>query len=113
MDDLRNLKKAFELLDKDKSGVIRYDIKKIPESKFVNNKVEKFTGEIDNENDEAILNLEQFIDIMTYNILNFRKKYSDRVVFESGKLTIKFRNIKCILFNLHAKISEILIKYII
>jgi hypothetical protein len=34
MEDLRNLKKAFELLDKDKCGVIRYDIKKIPESIF-------------------------------------------------------------------------------
>jgi Ca2+-binding EF-hand superfamily protein len=84
MEDLRNLKKAFELLDKDKTGVIRYDIKKIPESMSNLNLVEKFQGDIDKENDEAILNLEQFLDIMTYNIHNFRQKYSDKVVFESG-----------------------------
>jgi hypothetical protein len=35
------------------------------------------------ENDETRLNFEQFLNMMTSNITEFRKKYSN-VVFESG-----------------------------
>jgi hypothetical protein len=47
---------------------------------------------IETENDETRLNFEQFINMMTSNIAEFRKKYSDRVVFESGTICL-YRNL--------------------
>ncbi len=41
---------------------------------------------LESESDETTLNFEEFINMMTRNISEFRKKYSDNVVFESGKI---------------------------
>jgi Ca2+-binding EF-hand superfamily protein len=90
LEDLINLRKAFNLLDKEKTGLISYDIKKILESKkLFKNIILQIVQQYNNivvDNGNVVINFDQFMEIMTNNILNNRSKYgSDKIVFESGK----------------------------
>ena len=109
MNDLKNLKKAFILLDKENTGVISYDVKKLSECNYFL----YFNWVVDNLNnlqipdsgneDQVFLNFDQFIEIMTNNIIKNRETFGrDKIVFESGKnkkyiiyIKICFRNIEC------------------
>lgn len=92
MNDLKNLKKAFILLDKENTGVISYDVKKLSECNYFL----YFNWVVDNLNnlqmpdsgneDQVFLNFDQFIEIMTNNIIKNRETFGrDKIVFESGK----------------------------
>jgi len=71
--DVRNIKKAFNLLDTEKIGLIKYEKVKIED-------VSKYQM----EGDFVILNLDQFMEIMIEKILFHRKKYKDKILFESN-----------------------------
>jgi Ca2+-binding EF-hand superfamily protein len=87
MDDLHNIKKAFNSLDVNKTGVIQYDINRIPDSKnfILNFKVANYKN-LKYHADEGIVEIDfkQFMDIMTDNILSNRRKFDNKIIFESG-----------------------------
>jgi Ca2+-binding EF-hand superfamily protein len=84
MKDLMNLKKAFELLDEDKDGKILYDVKKI--SKIKKKKNEEEIERLKNSamNDNILINFDQFMNLMTENIIYNRQKFGkEAVIYES------------------------------
>ena len=84
MKDLMNLKKAFELLDEDKDGKILYDVKKI--SKIKKKKNEEEIERLKNSamNDNILINFDQFMNLMTDNIIYNRQKFGkEAVIYES------------------------------
>ncbi len=88
MNDLINLRKAFNLLDKNNKGYIKYDINKIYESnfeiKFNFRIVEKYDNLV-RDQDTVIINFDQFMEIMSNNIIINRNKFgTDKIQFESG-----------------------------
>ena len=79
-----NLKKAFELLDEDKDGKILYDVKKI--SKIKKKKNEEEIERLKNSamNDNILINFDQFMNLMTDNIIYNRQKFGkEAVIYES------------------------------
>ena len=79
-----NLKKAFELLDEDKDGKILYDVKKI--SKIKKKKNEEEIERLKNSamNDNILINFDQFMNLMTENIIYNRQKFGkEAVIYES------------------------------
>jgi Ca2+-binding EF-hand superfamily protein len=88
LNDLINLRKAFNLLDKNNKGYIKYDINKIYESnfeiKFNFRIVEKYDNLV-RDQDTVIINFDQFMEIMSNNIIINRNKFgTDKIQFESG-----------------------------
>ena len=83
MKDLMNLKKAFELLDEDKDGKILYDVKKISKIKKKNEEeIERLKKS--SINDNILLNFDQFMNLMTENIIYNRQKFGkEAVIYES------------------------------
>jgi hypothetical protein len=75
---LKNLRKAFYLLDDDKDGIIKYDISRLSGS--INNNI----NSPENEGDTVILNIDQFIEIMIRKIISHREKYPGKISYESG-----------------------------
>ena len=73
MNDLINLKKAFISLDKDENGKIEYDIRKITD-------IDKYDLPVKDE---------QFMNIMTENIIKNREKFGNNVTtYESETDTV-------------------------
>ena len=84
MKDLMNLKKAFELLDEDKDGKILYDVKKISKIKKKRNEEEIEKLKKSSINDNILLNFDQFMNLMTENIIYNRQKFGkEAVIYES------------------------------
>jgi len=84
MKDLMNLKKAFELLDEDKDGKILYDVKKILKIKKKRNEEEIEKLKKSSINDNILLNFDQFMNLMTENIIYNRQKFGkEAVIYES------------------------------
>jgi Ca2+-binding EF-hand superfamily protein len=84
MKDLMNLKKAFELLDEDKDGKILYDVKKISKIKKKKNEEEIERLKKSSINDNILLNFDQFMNLMTENIIYNRQKFGkEAVIYES------------------------------
>ena len=83
MKDLVNLKKAFNSLDEDDDGKIEYDIHKITD-------IDKFNLEIlQDENGKVKINFNQFMNIMTDNIIKNREKFgTEATSFESETDTV-------------------------
>ena len=78
IDDIKNLQKAFYLLDDDKDGIIKYDISRLSEP------ISQFENPDYDSSDTIILNFDQFIEIMVRKIINHRKRFDGKIVFESG-----------------------------
>ncbi len=79
-----NLKKAFELLDEDKDGKILYDVKKISKIKKKKNEEEIERLKKSSINDNILLNFDQFMNLMTENIIYNRQKFGkEAVIYES------------------------------
>ena len=70
MNDLINLKKAFISLDKDNKGIIEYDTKKITD-------IDKYDLPVQDENGKVLITYEQFMKIMTENIIKNREKFGN------------------------------------
>ena len=84
MKDLMNLKKAFELLDEDKDGKILYDVKKISKIKKKKNEEEIERLKNTSMNDNILINFDQFMNLMTDNIIYNRQKFGkEAVIYES------------------------------
>ena len=84
MKDLMNLKKAFELLDEDKDGKILYDVKKISKIKKKKKEEEIERLKKSSINDNILLNFDQFMNLMTENIIYNRQKFGkEAVIYES------------------------------
>jgi Ca2+-binding EF-hand superfamily protein len=84
MKDLMNLKKAFELLDEDKDGKILYDVKKISKIKKKKNEEEIERLKKSSINDNILINFDQFMNLMTDNIIYNRQKFGkEAVIYES------------------------------
>ena len=84
MKDLMNLKKAFELLDEDNDGKILYDVKKISKIKKKKNEEEIERLKKSSINDNILLNFDQFMNLMTENIIYNRQKFGkEAVIYES------------------------------
>ena len=84
MKDLMNLKKAFELLDEDKDGKILYDVKKISKIKKKRNEEEIERLKNSSMNDNILINFDQFMNLMTDNIIYNRQKFGkEAVIYES------------------------------
>jgi Ca2+-binding EF-hand superfamily protein len=84
MKDLMNLKKAFELLDEDKDGKILYDVKKISKIKKKKNEEEIERLKNSSMNDNILINFDQFMNLMTENIIYNRQKFGkEAVIYES------------------------------
>ena len=84
MKDLMNLKKEFELLYEDKDEKILYDVKKI--SKIKKKKNEEEIERLKNSamNDNILINFDQFMNLMTENIIYNRQKFGkEAVIYES------------------------------
>ena len=82
MDDLKNLKKAFISLDEDSDGFIEYDTKKITQ-------LNKYNIPSSDENKKAIINENQFMNIMIDNIIDNRKKFGkESTKYESETDTV-------------------------
>ena len=82
MEDLINLTKAFNSLDEDEDGKIEYDIQKITD-------IDKFDLPIQEENGKIVLNYNQFMKIMTENIIKNREKFGKKgTSFESETDTV-------------------------
>ena len=83
MKDLMNLKKAFELLDEDKDGKILYDVKRISKIKKKNEEeIERLKKS--SINDNILINFDQFMNLMTDNIIYNRQKFGkEAVIYES------------------------------
>ena len=79
-----NLKKAFELLDEDKDGKILYDVKKISKIKKKKNEEEIERLKNSSMNDNILINFDQFMNLMTDNIIYNRQKFGkEAVIYES------------------------------
>lgn len=82
MNDLVNLKKAFISLDKDENGKIEYDIRKITD-------IDKYDLPVKDENGKVLISYDQFMNIMTENIIKNREKFGKNVtIYESETDTI-------------------------
>ena len=82
MQDLVNLKKAFLSLDKDEDGKIEYDIKKITD-------IDKYDLPVEDENGKVIISFDQFMNIMTENIIKNREKFGNNAtLYESETDTV-------------------------
>ena len=91
MKDLVNLQSAFMALDKDETGRILYDVKKIAESKFsIINLVNKYDLEIKDGNQQRVLiDFSQFMDIMTNNIIYNRQRFgTEATCYESDQSNV-------------------------
>ncbi len=84
MSDLINLKKAFISLDKDKNGKIEYDIRKITD-------IDKYDLPVKDDNEKVLISYNQFMNIMTENIIKNREKFGNNVtIYESETDTVMF-----------------------
>ena len=82
MTDLINLKKAFISLDKDENGKIEYDIRKITD-------IDKYDLPVKDENGKVLISYDQFMNIMTENIIKNREKFGNNVTtYESETDTV-------------------------
>ena len=82
MNDLVNLKKAFISLDKDENGKIEYDIRKITD-------IDKYDLPVKDDNEKVLISYNQFMNIMTENIIKNREKFGKNVtIYESETDTI-------------------------
>ena len=82
MSDLINLKKAFISLDKDENGKIEYDIRKITD-------IDKYDLPIKDDNEKVLISYDQFMNIMTENIIKNREKFGNNVtIYESETDTV-------------------------
>ena len=82
MNDLINLKKAFISLDKDENGKIEYDIRKITD-------IDKYDLPVKDENGKVLISYDQFMNIMTENIIKNREKFGNNVtIYESETDTV-------------------------
>ena len=82
MSDLINLKKAFISLDKDENGKIEYDIRKITD-------IDKYDLPVKDDNEKVLISSNQFMNIMTENIIKNREKFGNNVtIYESETDTI-------------------------
>jgi Ca2+-binding EF-hand superfamily protein len=82
MSDLINLKKAFISLDKDKNGKIEYDIRKITD-------IDKYDLPVKDDNEKVLISYNQFMNIMTENIIKNREKFGNNVtIYESETDTV-------------------------
>ena len=82
MSDLINLKKAFISLDKDENGKIEYDIRKITD-------IDKYDLPIKDDNEKVLISYNQFMNIMTENIIKNREKFGNNVtIYENETDTI-------------------------
>jgi Ca2+-binding EF-hand superfamily protein len=82
MNDLVNLKKAFISLDKDENGKIEYDIRKITD-------IDKYDLPVKDENGKVLISYDQFMNIMTENIIKNREKFGNNVTtYESETDTV-------------------------
>ena len=82
MNDLINLKKAFISLDKDENGKIEYDIRKITD-------IDKYDLPIKDDNEKVLISYNQFMNIMTENIIKNREKFGNNVtIYESETDTV-------------------------
>ena len=82
MSDLINLKKAFISLDKDENGKIEYDIRKITD-------IDKYDLPIKDDNEKVLISSNQFMNIMTENIIKNREKFGNNVtIYESETDTV-------------------------
>ena len=82
MNDLINLKKAFISLDKDENGKIEYDIRKITD-------IDKYDLPVKDENGKVLISYDQFMNIMTENIIKNKEKFSNNVTtYESETDTV-------------------------
>ncbi len=82
MSDLINLKKAFISLDEDSDGFIEYDVNKVTE-------LNKYDLPLSEGNKKVKLNENQFMNIMTDNIINNRKKFGrESTTYESETDTV-------------------------
>lgn len=68
----------------DKTGVIKYDVNRIPDSNSSIYVVETYK-DLNIDGEFVQINFDHFMQIMTNNILNNRKKLGNKIVFESGK----------------------------
>ena len=82
MSDLINLKKAFISLDKDENGKIEYDIRKITD-------IDKYDLPVKDDNEKVLISSNQFMNIMTENIIKNREKFGNNVtIYESETDTV-------------------------
>ena len=82
MDDLINLKKAFLSLEKDEFGRIDYDINKITD-------IDKYNLTVQDENGKVKLTYDQFMNLMTENIIKNREKFGNNATsYESETDTV-------------------------
>ena len=82
MNDLINLKKAFISLDKDENGKIEYDIRKITD-------IDKYDLPVKDENGKVLISYDQFMNIMTENIIKNIEKFGNNVTtYESETDTV-------------------------
>ena len=82
MSYLINLKKAFISLDKDENGKIEYDIRKITD-------IDKYDLPIKDDNEKVLISSNQFMNIMTENIIKNREKFGNNVtIYESETDTV-------------------------
>ena len=82
MSDLINLKKAFISLDKDENGKIEYDIRKITD-------IDKYDLPVKDDNEKVLISSNQFMNIMTENIIKNREKFGKNVtIYESETDTV-------------------------
>ena len=82
MNDLINLKKAFISLDKDENGKIEYDIRKITD-------IDKYDLPVKDENGKVLISYDQFMNIMTENIIKNREKFGNNgTTYESETDTV-------------------------
>jgi len=80
MRDIRNIKKAFDILDTENKGLIKYDKTKFEDS-YISSKL---ASKYEIENEFIILNLDSYLKIMIEKIIHHRKQYNDKILFESG-----------------------------
>ena len=82
MSDLINLKKAFISLDTDSDGFIEYDVNKIRE-------LDKYSLKVSEGNKKVKISENQFMNIMTENIIKNREKFGNNVtIYESETDTV-------------------------
>ena len=82
MNDLINLKKEFIWLDKDENGKIEYDIRKITD-------IDKYDLPVKDENGKVLISYDQFMNIMSENIIKNREKFGNNVTtYESETDTV-------------------------
>jgi hypothetical protein len=73
------------LLDDDRDGIIKYDISRLSEP------ISQFENPEYDSSDTIILNFDQFIEIMVRKIINHKKRFEGKIVFESGMIVCKYK----------------------